>query len=281
MLPHAPITTTNHKAHTMNTTANNIKGSAAITFIGGLLVLLITLFLLVKLATTGYYSNVSDMQPSAVETRIQPTGRLTMGDGTPVGEREGKQVFDKVCIQCHGADKNVAFAPKVTHNDEWSARIAKGFDTLVAHAVNGFNGAGQMPARGGDSTLTDDEVARAVAYMTNQSGGNFTAPAVQKGDAAASGASAPAGQSAAANGEAVFNKLCIACHAANSAFPNSPKITHNDEWAPRLAQGRATLVQHAIQGFKTMPARGGDANLSDANVEAAVVYMANQSGGKL
>ena len=267
----------------MNTTANNIKGSAATTFIGGLLVLLITLFLLVKLATTGYYSNVSDMQPSAVETRIQPTGRLTMGDGTPVGEREGKQVFDKVCIQCHGADKNVAFAPKVTHNDEWSARIAKGFDTLVSHAVNGFNGAGQMPARGGDSTLTDDEVARAVAYMANQSGGNFTAPAVQKGDAAASGAaaSAPAGQSAAANGEAVFNKLCIACHAANSAFPNSPKITHNDEWAPRLAQGRATLVQHAIQGFKTMPARGGDANLSDADVEAAVVYMANQSGGKL
>ena len=267
----------------MNTTANNIKGSAATTFIGGLLVLLITLFLLVKLATTGYYSNVSDMQPSAVETRIQPIGRLTMGDGTPVGEREGKQVFDKVCIQCHGADKNVAFAPKVTHNDEWSARIAKGFDTLDSHAGDGFKGAGQMPARGGDSTLTDDEVARAVAYMANQSGGNFTAPAVQKGDAAASGAaaSAPAGQSAAANGEAVFNKLCIACHAVNSAFPNSPKITHNDQWAPRLKQGRATLVQHAIQGFKTMPARGGDANLSDADVEAAVVYMANQSGGKL
>ena len=67
MLPHAPITTTNHKAHTMNTTANNIKGSAATTFIGGLLVLLISLFLLVKLATTGYYSNVADMQPSAVD----------------------------------------------------------------------------------------------------------------------------------------------------------------------------------------------------------------------
>ena len=97
----------------MNTTANNIKASAAITFIGGLLVLLITLFLLVKLATTGYYSNVSDMQPSAVETRIQPTGRLTMGDGTPVGEREGKQVFDKVCIQCHGADKTLPSPPKL------------------------------------------------------------------------------------------------------------------------------------------------------------------------
>ena len=157
----------------MNTTANNIKGSAAITFIGGLLVLLITLFLLVKLATTGYYSNVSDMQPSAVETRIQPIGRLTMGDGTPVGEREGKQVFDKVCIQCHGADKNVAFAPKVTHNDEWSARIAKGFDTLVAHAVNGFNGAGQMPARGGDANLSDADVEAAVVYMANQSGGKL------------------------------------------------------------------------------------------------------------
>ena len=268
----------------MNTTANNIKGSAATNFIGGLLVLLISLFLLVKLATTGYYSNVADMQPSAVETRIQPIGRLTMGDGTPVGEREGKQVFDKVCIQCHGADKNVAFAPKVTHNDEWSARIAKGFDTLVSHAVNGFNDAGQMPARGGDSTLTDDEVARAVAYMANQSGGNFTAPAVQKGDAAASNAAAAASGSAgqsAADGEAVFNNLCVACHAANSAFPNAPRITRNDDWAPRLKQGRAALVQHAIQGFNTMPPRGGGANLSDADVEAAVEYMVKQSGGKL
>lgn len=267
----------------MNTTTTSIKGSAAMTFIGGLVILLIVLFLLVKLATTGYYSNVSDMAPSAVETRIQPVGRLTMGDGTPVGEREGLQVFNKVCIQCHGADVNVAFAPKITHNAEWSDRIAKGFDTLVNHAINGFTGSegGQMPARGGDTTLTDDEVARAVAYMANQSGANFTAPPVQKGDAAASGASAPSGQSAAANGEAVFNKLCIACHAANSAFPNSPKITHNDDWAPRLKQGRDTLVRNAIEGFKTMPARGGDATLSDADVEAAVVYMANQSGGKL
>lgn len=267
----------------MNTTTTGIKGSAAMTFIGGLVILLIVLFLLVKLATTGYYSNVSDMAPSAVETRIQPVGRLTMGDGIPVGEREGPQIFNKVCTQCHGADVNVAFAPKITHNAEWSNRIAKGFDTLVSHAINGFTGSegGQMPARGGDATLTDDEVARAVAYMANQSGANFTAPAVQKSDAAASGASTPAGQGAAANGEAVFNKLCIACHAANSAFPNSPKITHNDDWAPRLKQGRDTLVRNAIEGFKTMPARGGDAALSDADVEAAVVYMANQSGGNL
>lgn len=272
----------------MNFQSKNVKGSALLTLIGGIAILVIVLFLLVKLAGTGYYSNVSDMVPSAVETRIRPAGSLTMGDGTPVGQRQGQQVFDKVCAQCHAADVNVAFSPKLGNNGEWAPRIAQGFDTLVAHAVNGFTGpqGGQMPARGGDTTLTDDEVARAVAYMANASGANFTAPAVQSdAEGSASDAAAPAGGAAdgsqAAVGEAVFNKLCIACHAANSSFPNSPKITHADDWAPRLKQGRETLVRHAIEGFNTMPAKGGDASLSNEEVEAAVVYMANQSGGKL
>lgn len=262
----------------MNSHPNSVKGSALTTLIGGIVILLAVLFFLVKLATGGYYSDVEDMNPNAVETRIKPTGGLLLGDGTPVGQREGKQVFDKVCIQCHGADSNVAFSPKITHNADWAPRIAKGFETLVKHAVEGFVGSqgGSMPARGGDTTLTDDEVARAVAYMANESGANFQAPAA--GEAGATEA-AGAGSGDAATGKAVFDKLCVACHAANSTFPNSPKITHNDDWAPRIAQGRDTLLKHAIQGFNTMPAKGGDPNLSDAEVEAAVAYMVNQSGG--
>jgi cytochrome c5 len=34
-----------------------------------------------------------------------------------------------------------------------------------------------MPARGGNATLTDGEIANAVAYMANESGAKFTPPA--------------------------------------------------------------------------------------------------------
>lgn len=61
---------------------NQVKGSALTTIIGAIVVVLASLFLLVKLATSGYYSDVADTTPSATETRIQPSGRLVLGDGT-------------------------------------------------------------------------------------------------------------------------------------------------------------------------------------------------------
>ena len=61
------------------------QGSALTTLIGGIVILLAVLFLLVKLATSGYYSDVADNTATAVETRIMPVGNLTMGDGTPAG----------------------------------------------------------------------------------------------------------------------------------------------------------------------------------------------------
>ena len=258
------------------------QGSALTTLIGGIVILLAVLFLLVKLATSGYYSDVADNTPTAVETRIMPVGNLTMGDGTPVGQRTGEQIFNKICIQCHAADSSVPNSPKITHNGEWAPRIAQGFATLIKHATEGFNA---MPARGGDTTLTDDEVARAIAYMANQSGGNFDAPAVAAGDAA-SDAAAPATDGAkVADGKAVFDSLCMACHNANSAIPFAPKITHNADWTASLKQGKDTLFKHAIEGYTgpdggIMPAKGGNANLSDEEVKAAVVYMVNESGGK-
>jgi cytochrome c5 len=48
-------------------------------------------------------------------------------------------------------------------------------------------------------------------------------------------------------------------------------------WKPRIAQGSATLHEHAIKGIRTMPPKGGNLNLSDAEVSAAVDYMVSQS----
>ena len=87
----------------------------------------------------------------------------------PVAENTvGKSTYGKVCAMCHAA--GVAGAPKPGDKAEWAPRIAQGMDVLNKHAIEGFNGAkGQMPARGASTTLTDDEVKSAVAYMVDQS----------------------------------------------------------------------------------------------------------------
>lgn len=271
---------------------NKAQGSALITLLGGIVILLAVLFLLVKLATSGYYSDVEESTQTATETRIMPVGNITMGDGTPVGERTGEQIFNKICIQCHAADSIVPDSPKVTHNAEWAPRIAQGLDTLFNHALNGFNA---MPAKGGAADLTDDELKRAIVFMTNQSGGNFEAPAVgAASDAAASDASGAASDTAAApvaaaggaDGQKVFEGLCMACHAADSAIPFSPKVTHKDDWTARIKQGKETLFKHAIEGYTgpdggVMPPKGGNTALTDDEVKAAVTYMVNQSGGNI
>lgn len=77
-------------------------------------------------------------------------------------------------------------------------------------------------------------------------------------------------------GEAVYKQICAACHATGAA--NSPKVGDNAGWAARIAQGYETLLKHAVEGFKGMPAKGGNADLDEVEVARAIVFMANQSG---
>jgi len=80
----------------------------------------------------------------------------------------GKSVYGKTCAMCHAA--GVAGAPKPGDKADWAPRIAQGKDILYKHAMEGFTGSkGVMPARGGSTTLTDDEVKAAVDYMADQS----------------------------------------------------------------------------------------------------------------
>jgi cytochrome c5 len=54
--------------------------------------------------------------------------------------------------------------------EAWAARIAQGIDVLKDHAINGYQGsAGFMPAKGGRTDLSDEEVASAVDYMVSES----------------------------------------------------------------------------------------------------------------
>jgi cytochrome c5 len=87
---------------------------------------------------------------------------------------------------------------------------------------------------------------------------------------------APEAKTAGKSGEDVFKSVCSMCHGVG--LMGAPKVGDHDAWGPRIAQGQDTLVQHAIKGIRMMPAKGGNPGLSDAEVTAAVIYMANQSG---
>ena len=77
------------------------------------------------------------------------------------------------------------------------------------------------------------------------------------------------------DGKTVYNTVCAGCHGAG--VMGAPKFGDKGAWAGRIGQGMATLTNHAINGFKGMPARGGAASLSDDEVKAAVQYMVDGS----
>ncbi|WP_296446432.1 c-type cytochrome [Rhodoferax sp. UBA5149] len=87
----------------------------------------------------------------------------------PVAENTlGKSVFGRVCSMCHAS--GAAGSPKPGDKADWGPRIAQGMDVLQKHALEGFTGAkGQMPPRGANPALTDDEVKAAVKYMVDLS----------------------------------------------------------------------------------------------------------------
>ncbi|MBC3862018.1 c-type cytochrome [Undibacterium jejuense] len=80
------------------------------------------------------------------------------------------------------------------------------------------------------------------------------------------------------SGEAVYKMVCSACHSTGAA--GAPKFADAGSWGPRLAQGYDTLLKHAVEGIRAMPAKGGNPDLDDVEVARAVVHMANASGGQ-
>jgi cytochrome c5 len=92
---------------------------------------------------------------------------------------------------------------------------------------------------------------------------------------AAAPAPAPAAAPMAAPGEEVYQKACAACHAEGVA--GAPKVGDLEAWKPRLEKGPEALVQSAVNGVGTMPAKGGMADLTDEDVAAAVNFMIEKS----
>lgn len=74
------------------------------------------------------------------------------------------RTYRTACMACHAT--GAAGAPKTGDKAAWKARIAKGMDTLVKHAIDGI---GAMPPKGGRPNLTDAQIKAVVTYMVNES----------------------------------------------------------------------------------------------------------------
>jgi cytochrome c5 len=109
----------------------------------------------------------------------------------------------------------------------------------------------------------------------------FAQEAVAGQDNSAMAIKAPAGAGAEValpvpkTGAELFQAVCSTCHATGLA--GAPKAGDKAAWGPRIAEGKATLYQHALNGYtgKTgiMPAKGGRTDLPDDLIKQGVDYM--------
>ena len=87
---------------------------------------------------------------------------------------------------------------------------------------------------------------------------------------------APSGPKGNLTGEQVYGQVCKTCHEGGIA--GAHKLGDKAAWGKVIAQGEKLTVQHAIAGIRAMPPRGGNADLTDAEVQRAVAFMVNKAG---
>jgi cytochrome c5 len=172
--------------------------------------------------------------------------------------RDGRRVYESTCMACHGSGRDGA--PRVGDARAWERLAARGLSSLGESALEGVR---KMPPHGGRLELSDLEVKRAIVYMVNQSGGQWTEPIDRK--------RLPAARTA----DAIVREQCSRCHGGGVA--GAPRIGDREAWIGRARLGLDGLVNSAIHGHGAMPARGGMADLTDAEVRSAVHYMVQVS----
>ncbi|WP_394781776.1 c-type cytochrome [Undibacterium sp.] len=184
-------------AHDEHESAIKTPKQLIVAVAAGFIVPIIAIVLLVQFVTAEHKvgAGSSALTPEAIAARISPVAAdgYTLKDANaPKQLQSGEAVYQATCVACHGS--GAAGSPKFGDAAAWGPRIAQGFDKVLEHAIGGLRA---MPPKGGNPDLDDVEVARAVVYMANASGGKFKepevkAPAAPAADAAASAASAPA-----------------------------------------------------------------------------------------
>ena len=202
----------------------------------------------------------------AVLARIRPVAQLNVvaapAGGAAKASRTGEELFNAVCTACHST--GAAGAPKMGDKAAWAPRIGVGLDVLVKSATVGKNA---MPPKGG-SDASEEELTRAIVFMANKSGAAFKEPAV--------GAKAASNER---NPEQIAQTVCFKCH--ETGDKGAPKLTDQAAWAQRASKGLDALTKTVIRGHGNMPARGGLADLTDAELKGVIAFMFKKVGSEV
>ena len=77
-----------------------------------------------------------------------------------------------------------------------------------------------------------------------------------------------------AQGEDIYRQNCKVCHA--QGINGAPIVGNSKMWGPRLSRSHEQLLEHAVNGYGLMPAKGGKTHLTDEQVSHAIFYMTSQ-----
>jgi cytochrome c5 len=225
--------------HDPHSSAIKTPKQLAIVVVLAFLVPITVIAILSQLFTSGMRH--SDESEQRVLERIKPVGTVVIAEVTaPKGSMTGQQVYAQICKTCH--ETGLAGAPKAGDKAAWQPRIAQGEQTLVQHAIQGFQGkTGVMPPKGGDANLTDEEVHRAVVYLANQAGANWKEPAP-----AAAASNAPAAPVAATTAAATTSASPAAAPAVPA--PTAVPRVSNVPTAPAPGAAKAASAGSAAEG---------------------------------
>ena len=171
----------------------------------------------------------------------------------------GKSTYDSICVACHGS--GLPGIPQLGDGAAWAPRIEQGNDTLYKNAISGFTGSSgvPMPAKGGNPSLSDNDVKAAVDYMVTNSHKGATVATSHKES------TAPVGNKK--------TKVCAACHGVDG---NSV----NPVW-PKLAGQHAEYIFKQLKDFhsgarKNIQMSPLAAPLSEEDMQDIATYFSSQ-----
>ncbi|CAM4372172.1 MAG: Cytochrome c6 [Legionellaceae bacterium] len=172
----------------------------------------------------------------------------------------GREIYQDKCAVCH--DSGAAGAPKVGDGGVWDERLKLGLDTVITHAIKGYN---SMPPKGTCMSCSDAEIKAAVEYMIDESKVGGESKPID---------TVPVKLSL-ADGKRIYQENCSVCHAKGEL--GSPKVGDKLLWNGRIHQNIDVLFTHAIKGYNRMPAKGACVDCSTSEIIAAVKYMVQES----
>lgn len=225
-----------------------------VTVLLAFIVPIVVIALLVNLVTNSSRmgAGADAYHPESVAARITPVAKFKLVDlNAPKEIKTGEQVYESTCTACHTS--GVANAPKLGDNAAWAPYIETGYEALVKNSIDGIRA---MPPRGGNPTLSDFEMERAVVYMVNKSGASFPEPTEPSEDGATkeTTAAAPATEAATAATPAAEAPVAEA-PAAATAVAATPETDTKAEADPKT-EVAAPQVQAAASDTATIDPAG-------------------------